>query len=237
MLEIGHYILLLVILYVVGVGFSKACDTAGYSTTQKNKFLRGYFVLMLIWVVYVFIIGTSGLIATFDLPPRLPLFIILPAFGIIIWFFTNNRFRAIQNSYPIALTVYFQSFRIFVELLILGLYYKGIGPELVTFEGRNFDILAGLSAPVIAFMAYNKKILSNKLVVIWNICSLLLLANIVSLFILLTFMPGILGYEVSPVSIDFTMPPYLYIAAVFMPVAVFLHVFSLRKTLSKKSLP
>ncbi|MCB0699080.1 MAG: hypothetical protein H6551_05220 [Chitinophagales bacterium] len=238
MLETGHYILLVVILFVIGLAFAKACDNAGYSVERKKKFLRGYTLLVSLWVVYLFIIGKSGVIATFELPPRLPQFVILPAFIIIFWFFNAKRFKEIINAFPIELTVYIQSFRIFVELLILGLYYRGIGPEQITFEGNNFDIVAGLTAPIIAYLVYKRKILGHFEIIVWNILSIILLTNIVGIFLTLAFKPEVWGYDVTPISLEFTEPPFIYIAGVFMPVAVFLHIFSLKKSfvaISKKA--
>jgi len=53
-------------------------------------------------------------------------------------------------------------------------------PELMTFAGRNFDILSGITAPVIYFSCFSGSAVSNKrLLLIWNFISLLLLLNIV----------------------------------------------------------
>lgn len=232
MLEAGHYILLALIYIIIGWGLNKASKNAEFGMARRAKLLRGYATVVLLWTIYVLAVSSSGLIASFEMPPRMPLFIILPAFSIIIWFFVSKKFKEIRDHFPIEFTVYYQSFRIFVELLILGLYYKGIGPELVTFEGRNFDILAGISAPVIGYMAYSKKWIGYKVVIAWNICCLLLLANIVYIFLTLAFRPDTWGYTTTPISIDFTKSPYIFIAAVFMPTAVFMHIFSLNKTLA-----
>lgn len=231
MLELAHYLLLVAILLLLGRGLQEAAERAGYSTASKKKLIIGYTAFVLLWTVYVIVIGLSGIITTFSLPPRMPIFVILPAFGIIAWFHSARRFKTIRDHFPIELTVYLQSFRIFVELLILGIYYKGIGPQIATFEGQNFDILAGLTAPVIGYLAYYRKVIGAKVVLLWNICCLLLLANIVFIFITQAFFPEFWGYNIPQVSVEFTRPPYLFIAAVFMPFAVFLHMFSIQKTI------
>lgn len=231
MLQAGHYILLIVILVAIGLGMNKAAINAGYTAERRNRFVRGYTGFMALWVGYVSILAGTGFLADFSLPPKLVLFVVLPAFAIIAWFFTAKKFRDIIDGFPIAFTVYYQSFRIVVELLILGLYKEGLGPELVSFEGRNFDILAGLSAPIVGYLAYNRKVLSYKAVIAWNICCLLLLANIVFIFISLIVRPQLWGYDSIPVSTDFPRLPYVYIAAAFMPTAVFMHLFSIRKSL------
>ena len=231
MLQAGHYILLIVILVAIGWAMNRAAVNAGYTTERKNKFVQGYVIFVALWVAYVSMLAGTGFLADFSLPPKVVVFVILPAFAIIIWFFTAKKFRDIIDGFPISFTVYFQSFRIVVELLILGLYKEGLGPELVSFEGRNFDILAGLSAPMIGYLAYNRRVLSHKAVIVWNICCLLLLANIVFIFISLIVRPQIWSFDSTPISLDFPRLPYVYIAAAFMPAAVFMHVFSIRKSM------
>jgi len=50
----------------------------------------------------------------------------------------------------------------------------------MTFSGRNFDILAGITAPIIYFVCFRDSAISNRLLLlIWNFISLLLLLNIV----------------------------------------------------------
>ena len=226
MLQAGHYILLVVILVIMGAGFHRA----GQKLNSK-KTLYWYASFMSFWVLYVIEMSSSDFLADFSLPPKVVVFVILPAFVFITLFFTLKRFSTTIAAFPITLTVYYQAFRVVVELLILGLYKEGVGPELVTFEGRNFDILAGLTAPVIAYLAYHKKLISHQVVIAWNIFGLLLLANIVFIFQSLIIKPEFWGFVEVPVSLDFTRLPYIFIAAVFMPSAVFMHVFSIRKSL------
>jgi hypothetical protein len=53
-------------------------------------------------------------------------------------------------------------------------------PELMTFAGRNFDILSGLTAPIIYFVCFkNSQLKNRKLLLIWNFICLGLLLNIV----------------------------------------------------------
>lgn len=232
MLQLAFYVLLIVVYLLVGLGFYKAAKDAEYDTVGRRNVMYRYIALTAGWTLYVMLMSGSGFLADFSLPPKMVLYVVLPALLFTVVFFSAKRTRAIITVFPIALPVYFQTFRIFVELLIWGLYKEGIGPELVTFEGRNFDILAGITAPIVGYLAYNRKLLSHKVVLVWNIMGLLFLANIVSIFITLIVKPQLWGYEQVPVNVKFATPPYIFIAAVYMPVAVFMHVMSIRKTLA-----
>lgn len=231
MLQVGFYTLLSVVLFILGFGFNQAAINAGYTDDKRRKFIGGYALLMGVWLIYVHLVGASGVLKVFSLPPRMPIFLILPAFMMIFWFFRAKKFKPIFNAFPTSLTVYYQSFRIFVELLILGTAIEGLGPYLATFEGRNFEILAGLSAPIIGYLAYTRKTIGPMAVIVWNICGLLLLANIVFIFLSASAFPEFWGFAEPPFTPEFTNTPYIYIASVFMPSAVFMHVFSIRKSL------
>ena len=59
------------------------------------------------------------------------------------------------------------SVRILVELVLFQLAFAEWIPELMTFEGRNFDILIGLSAPIMAYLVWKNKV-SPKALRLWN---------------------------------------------------------------------
>lgn len=116
----------------------------------------------------------------------------------------------------------FQSFRIWVEFLLLGAHLKGLASEEPTMAGYNFDILVPISGLILAFLVYKQKILSEKWVITWNVMGLCILASVVFIFITLGVFPAIWGYETK-----FGDMPYPLVAGFFMPVAVMVHVFSM----------
>ena len=118
-----------------------------------------------------------------------------------------------------------------VEVIIWVAYIDKILPVETTFEGHNYDVLVGLTAIPIAFYAFKNK-LSNGLLIFWNVAGLLILANTVRVFVFSGFYPELLGLK-SSVGIEFLSPPLLFIAGIFMPLAVFLHALALKKLLSK----
>ena len=44
--------------------------------------------------------------------------------------------------------------RVGVEVVLFWLFIKRVVPESMTFEGRNFDIISGITAPFVAYFAY-----------------------------------------------------------------------------------
>jgi hypothetical protein len=232
MLQLAYYILLFAILISIGFAFERALVKADATSEGVGRFIGGYTGLMLLFIVFIAALALTGVYQTTAMPPRLALLAVLPAFAIIVYFFTAKRFKEIIAAFPMQFTIYFQSFRIVVELLIYWAVLEGLGPELVSFNGRNFDILAGLTAPLIGW-AYTRRIISKNILLVWNIFCLLLLANIVFIFISLLINPVFWGYESTPISMNFLTIPYVYLAAVYMPVAVFLHVMCITKIVNQ----
>ena len=61
--------------------------------------------------------------------------------------------RRLARATPVAWLVGLQTFRIGVELALALLYHAGVVPLQMTIEGRNWDLLVGLSAAPVAWLA------------------------------------------------------------------------------------
>ncbi len=48
----------------------------------------------------------------------------------------------------------------------------------MTFEGRNFDVLAGITALIVALVAFKRNKINGPLLWVWNVFSLVLLINV-----------------------------------------------------------
>ena len=112
------------------------------------------------------------------LPPRFAL-LLLPPLILIVRLFLTRRGRAWLAGLPLGRLTLLHLVRIPVELVLLGLYRAGAVPQLMTFEGRNFDILAGLTAPVVYWLAFRQRQLNRRGLLLWNLLALGLLSNIV----------------------------------------------------------
>jgi hypothetical protein len=75
-------------------------------------------------------------------PPKIILIGILPAILAIILMFATTKGKELLDSLPIKNLTYMNIVRIPVELDLYGLFLNKAIPELMTFEGRNFDIIA-----------------------------------------------------------------------------------------------
>ncbi len=221
MIQIGFYLLPLImagaIVYLL-------------SFTEEKQILGKRFVMIFFaWLVYLFAIERTGFLGNFGFPPRMPLLVVIPAVFMGVFLSGRELFKKVIHQIPTHLIVYLQSFRVIVELLIYGAFLEGILPQQVTFEGTNYDILVGISAIPIG-MLIQKEVLSDKGILIWNFISLGILSVTAGSFIYTFY-----TFDLTPDNLKFVTFPYLLLAGTLLPIAVLLHVISIRQVRSRLS--
>ncbi|CCD99432.1 hypothetical protein [Bradyrhizobium sp. STM 3809] len=184
-------------------------------------------VILILWLAYVCAMSWSGLVASSTLRPPPAVLVALPAFLVTVLVLAPLRVGLrIAQSFPVWLLLGAQVFRVGVELLLHQLWRDGLVPRLMTYEGGNLDILIGLSAPLIAWIATRGRA-GLALAQLWNGLGLVALANIVARAVLSA--PGplqTLNGDVPNLAIGTF--PFTYIAAFFAPLAFALHVLAIR---------
>lgn len=198
-----------------------------YANGQKRSLLAG----LLVWSILQSVLAFSGFYqVTNTLPPRFTL-VLLPTTLIIIAGLLPRYREGFLRNRNRALSTFLHTVRIPVEVVLLFLFFSNMVPELMTFEGRNFDILAGLTAPVIGILILKKRA-SRSLLIGWNILALLLVC-----FILFN---GILSSELPFQQFGFEQPnrainyfPFVLLPAVIVPLVVYTHITDLILLLSE----
>ncbi len=179
------------------------------------------------WLTLLAVASLAGALRDFDArPPRM--FFVLG--GAVAIFALASRTRAfgraldaMPRSWPVAL----QGMRVPIELGLWALYAAGRLPGHLTFEGRNLDVLVGLSAPLVAWGLARQNV-SDRSLLAWNVVSLGLLANVVGMAI--TTMPGPLHLAwPGPSNTIVAEWPFVWLPGFLVPVALFGHVTSLRQ--------
>ncbi|MCD6012171.1 MAG: hypothetical protein K0Q79_2033 [Flavipsychrobacter sp.] len=232
MLQAG-FIILTVVLAIVLFVYSVNVVSKAYSADKRKRFLFKAALVIFGWLAYVTFISLTGIFTDTSLPPRIPLLLVLPTFLFFIYFFRNRHFKPLIAQTPATWPVYFQSFRIFVELLIWQAYLNDILPKEASFEGYNFDVMIGITAPLVGYFLFRNGVPKSKsLIILWNIAGFITLAIVVSILISQAYFYSIWGLTESAVNKGFGLFPYTLLAGFLMPAAMFMHIFSLVKTKS-----
>jgi len=168
-------------------------------------------------------------------PPKLFLFGVAPAIITIIILFVTKNGRAFIDSLSLDKITYLHVVRIPVEICLYWLFiYKAI-PQLMTFEGRNFDILAGITAPLVAYFGIVKGKWSKQILLLWNFICLGLLANIVITALLSAPFPfQKLAFDQPNIAIFYF--PFSWLPTFIVPMVLFAHLVSIRKLILKKDI-
>lgn len=194
---------------------------------RRNNFVISL-VFISVWLIFMLIIASSGFLSDFtSMPPHLVL-IVLPPFLFILMLLKAKQFTDLTEQFNVFWLVYAQSFRILMEFVLWLLYRYNVIPVQMTFEGRNFDILVGVTAPFVAYYCFVKKTWPLKLALAWNLAGIALLANIVIVALLSTPYPFRQFMNEPANTIVFSFP-FIWLPGFVVPFALLLHLIAIRR--------
>ena len=198
-----------------------------------KKSIKRPMALVGIITAWLFITGTlsaKGFFMTFDvLPPRIML-AVFPMIILLIYSAISSKTLMLVTHISQTWLIHVQAFRIIMEIILWLLAKQHLVPEIMTWNGRNFDILAGITAPFIAYFCFTASKWSKKVALVWNGIGILLLINV--------FVHGLLSAP-TPFQVFVTNPPntfigyfpYSWLPTFVVPCALLFHILSIRKIL------
>lgn len=188
---------------------------------------------ILTWLIAQGVIALSGFYTdTTSMPPRMAAMLFPPLLCIVLLFSTQKG-RVLIDQLDTTWLYALHIVRIPVELVLFFLFKEGQVPQLMTFEGINFDMLSGITAPLIVYFGCRKNRLGKPILLIWNIICLALLFNVAYHGILSVPTPfQRFGFE-QP-NIGLTYFPYVFLPGFIVPAVLFAHLVSIRKLIYYK---
>lgn len=177
----------------------------------------------------------TGLLSYFEFylntsafPPRI-LTVLIPSSLIVIYVYKAVSPQNLNLGWLLAIHL----IRIPVELILHELYVQGEIPQIMTYEGWNFDILSGISVVTILILRQTKS-LKPQWLYFWNWAALLLLITIVVIAILSSPIPfQQLAFEQPNTAVlrfPFTWLPAIVVPVVFLShLLIFKYIRQLRK--------
>ncbi|MGZ3721756.1 MAG: hypothetical protein ACXVA9_02420 [Bdellovibrionales bacterium] len=184
-ISLALLVVLLAVFVVLGVALAERRLGANAKLIQKRTSI--YALVMGLWLVITAIVAGRGMLLDYDAFPPPPARIAIPSLILIVVFVFSLAGTRLARGLKMWELIGFQAFRLPVELILLGYYFEGRIPVVMTLEGRNFDVLTAITAIVVAPLVFNGT-LGRKAVLIWNIFGLGLLLNILGVALLST--PG-----------------------------------------------
>jgi hypothetical protein len=182
------------------------------------------------WLLLQSLLALSGfyLVAS-SRPPRL-LLALLPPMLVIATLFNTAAGRRFLDGLRLDQLTLVHALRVPVELVLLWLFLQRAVPQLMTFEGRNYDVLSGLSAPVVYYLAFQRQRLGWRGLLAWNIGCLLLLLNIVVNAVLSAPTVGQqFAFDQPNVAIQYF--PFIALPSCLVPLVALAHLAAIRRLL------
>jgi hypothetical protein len=182
------------------------------------------------WMALTWALAASGVFRRWDATPP-PFALLVIAMVVLALRLSLGRFGArLATGLPLWTLVAVQSFRFPLETAMHALYEQGIMPAQMSYSGRNFDIITGITALVVAVIVRRRE--SRALVAIWNVMGFALLVNVVIVAILST--PRIAFFGPDRLSGFVAYPPFVWLPAVMVLAALAGHVLICRALIAKR---
>jgi hypothetical protein len=201
-----------------------------YKAAHANKKIL---LIILPWMAIQTIISLTGFYTvTTGFPPRLFL-LVGPPVILITFLFLNKGGRQFIDLLNIRALTLLHIIRIPVEIVLLLLSLQKFIPTLMTFEGRNFDILSGITAPLLFYFAFKAEQINRTILLAWNFICLGLLLNIVINAILSVPSP-FQQFAFDQPNIAILYFPFILLPSVIVPLVLLAHLAAIRKFLRNK---
>lgn len=196
--------------------------------TKKNKYIYISAIIIAGWLIVTALIAFNGTLLDFTSTPPKIMIVVLPPVIAISYLANSTRVNTLIQEIPSSWLVYIQSFRVLMELVLWLLFTKNIIPVQMTFEGINYDILTGLSAPLIAYYCLSENKWPRITAILWNFAGLLLVTNIFITAFLSTPSPMRQFFN-EPSNTIVAYFPFIWIPAFIVPFAYFMHILSIKQ--------
>lgn len=203
-----------------------------YLLSRATIHSKGFLIIVSLWLLLQGIVSVTGFYADENsVPPRF-LLLVIPPFVSIAITFSLRPGQTFIDKLDAGSLLLMNIVRIPVELTLYALFTEKKIPEIMTFEGRNLDILSGITT-VIMYMLQRKNKLHPLVFLIWNIGCLALLANIVTMAILAApFRFQQLAFDQPNVGVLYF--PFTWLPAFIVPAVLWSHLVLLRKLYTER---
>jgi hypothetical protein len=190
-------------------------------------------VILLFWLLLTGILSFKGIFQnTSATPPRLAL-IMIPALVMIVLLLVTKKGKVFTDQLDLKKITLLHIVRIPVEITLFLLASRKVIPELMTFAGRNFDVLSGLTSPIIYFICFrNSQVINKKLLLAWNFVCLALLMNIVITAVLSLPYP-FQQFAFDQPNIAVLYFPFTWLPCFIVVIVLYSHLAAIRKLLKR----
>jgi small-conductance mechanosensitive channel len=215
---------------LVAAGFVMACELAGRrlgrAVTERRRRAVRLGAAVLVWLSVTALVAASGVLRWFKATP--PPFAVFALAVIVVGIAVSCSplGTLLVRGLPLWVLVGFQVFRFPLELVMHQAYVEGVMPAQMSYSGRNYDILSGITAGVLGCWLARGRV-PRWVIVLWNFLGFALLVNIVAIAVVSTPLFRWFGEE--RLNVFVTYPPFVWLPGVLVMAALMGHILVWRR--------
>jgi hypothetical protein len=183
---------------------------------------------ILTMMLFELVLAANGVLQEWEQRPPPFMAMMVFVFGGVIY--ASRRFGPALARLPFAALIGLQVFRLPLELVMHRAARSGVMPEVMSYSGYNFDILSGIWAAVVGWLAYRGEA-PRWLLWSWNLLGTALLLVVICIAIAATPLAHAFGYDQMNTWVAY--PPFIWLPGVLVPAAALGHLVIWRKLLTK----
>ena len=212
-LQACFYGMAIAIVVAAAVLLRSASLAGGDSPPQARRLQRRLLIGAAIWLIVVSTAAFSGSLLPRDGRPLPFALLVISVLALGVAIARSAIGDRLARGASLAALVGFQSFRLPLELMLHRAYAEGLMPVQMSYSGRNFDIVTGLTALMLA-VAMTLTGVPRWVVAAWNVMGLILLLNILGVAIMST--PAFAYFGPDRLNVWVTWMPYTLLPAVMV---------------------
>jgi hydrogenase-4 membrane subunit HyfE len=211
----------------------KAGVTAGFSKSKIQQIQLIIFAFFILWGTYASFLSIQGYLTNNLIPPRAVILLIVP---LMLFLFLivrrNSTFKQLFNAIKPETLINLHVYR-FIGGWFLVLFYFNLLPAGFALRAGWGDILTAITAVIITYFVFKKKVLHFRWAYAWNVFGLVDILGVVTSAFLV-----ILESRTAPSAandiLEITRFPFILIPALAPAPLIFLHVITFKKLKSVK---
>lgn len=220
------------ILFLVCVLYVMLIYWQGLTIADNTTHIRvrnWVFGCMLLWIMLHFFLGYTGFYRHYnEIPPRIALFVGIPVVLLLGYLMLSKTALPYLKAIPLKWLLWLHLVRLPVEVVLYACFVQGALPEVMTFTGRNYDIVAGLTAPLVAYFGAQKGVLQKRHLMLWNFICIGLLLNVVTTAIFSVPFPfQKFGFAQPNIAVFYA--PFTLLPAFIVPLVLLSHIIAIAK--------
>ena len=214
-----------IIVFLTGLRKALSYTTLPGAKQKQTLIITGMAIVG--WMLLLGLLASQQVLAEAGLPPR-PMFTVLFGLLVILILSFTDTGKSILQATPLHWLIFFQVFRVGVELWFFYSYKTGVFPQLMTFEGANLDIIAGLLAVIAGLLVLKQPRQARTIAFFFNSIGILILLN--TLRAAAMSMPSpIQMYPFDERLLLLGQPYFIYLPGILVVMALGCHILSLRQ--------